>query len=410
MIIIRAAACAAAATLGLVLAGCGGPGGDGGTGVTENEIVLGATNALSGPAAGPCAPLSEGSQAWFDHVNANGGVRDRQIRFEVLDDGYVASRAVSNVRTLLGEPVLAVVGACGTTTAAAIADPLDQADVPYLFPYAGLASVVEPAKENVFSLFPLYERQIRPLVPYAFGELGPGSVFTVANQWPGYEDSIAISEEVTTASGGRFLGSLVTPIGTNDYTPAALQIKAADPDYLVVNASATDGAKLVNALVAQDALPTKAILGVATLAQGEFSSAVDEAATDKVIAASPIQLPPADDSECAQALEAAGLERESGHLFGCAVGQATTAALEQADELTREGLLRALGGWQEAEVAPGVLPPVTFTEQDHLGLDSVFVVRMNGREFQTTARCSLDAASGDPCAPVDEAGPTGDAG
>lgn len=93
-----------------------------------------------------------------------------------------------------------------------------------------------------------------------------------------------------------------------------------------------------------------------------------------------------------------------------ACGTTTTAALQQADELTREGLLRALGGWQEAEVAPGVLPPVTFTEQDHLGLDSVFVVRMNGREFQTTARCSLDAASGGECAPVDGAGPAGDAG
>ena len=158
--------------------------------------------------------------------------------------------------------------------------------MPYLFPYVGQANIVEPAKANVFSLFPLYERQVRGLVPFAFSELGAGSVFTVANQWPGYEDSIAISQEQALAGGGRFAGSLVAPIGTNDYTPAALQIKAANPDYLVVNASATDGAKLVDALVAQNALPGKAILGVATLAQGEFSSSVDTAASARVIAAS----------------------------------------------------------------------------------------------------------------------------
>lgn len=395
---------AAMLALGLLVAGCGGADTASDAGVSEKTIVLGATNALSGPAAGPCAPLSEGAAAWFEKANKDGGVRGREIEFKVLDDGYSAQRALTNVRSLLAEPVLAMVGACGTTTAAAIYQPLDQEGVPYLFPYVGDKSVVEPASDHVFSLFPLYERQIRGLIPYAFGATGPGSVYTIANQWPGHEESIAISEELAGQGGGRFVGSLTTQIGTNDYTPAALKIKDAAPDYLVVNMSATDGAKLVNALAAQDALPAKAILGVATLAQGEFSSSVDTGAAEKIIAASPIQLPPSGDSECATALQAAGLDLESGHLFGCAVGQATTTALEQAKDLSREGVVAALEGWQETDIAPGVLPPVSFTDDDHLGLDSVFVVELDGRDFRTVARCSISAEADSSCEPAGQGG------
>ena len=315
----RAAAGAAVLTLGLTVAACGTGGAS--AGVTGDTIVLGATNTLAGAGSGVCRPLTEGADAWFDHVNGNGGVQGRQIDFRVLDDGYAPERAIANVRTLLGEPVLAVVGACGTSTAAAVAGPLDEAGVPYLFPYSGLAAVVEPAKDNVFSLVPLYERQVRALLPYGFGELGPGSVFVVANQWAGHEDSITIAEQQTTALGGSFLGSQVTPLGTNDYTPLALQVKAARPDFVVANMGGTDAAKFVNALVEQDALPAKAVLGVSAMVGKEFATSYDTRAADRVIAASLIQLPPQQRSECAVALAAAGLEAEPMMLMGCAVGQ-----------------------------------------------------------------------------------------
>lgn len=398
----RLAAALSILGLGLTVAACGADGGS--AGVTEDTISLGATNTLAGAGSGVCRPLTEGASAWFDHVNAAGGVRERQIEFQVLDDGYAPERAIGNVRSLLGEPVLAMVGACGTSTAAAIADPLDQAGVPYLFPYVGLASVVEPPKRSVFSLVPLYERQVRALVPHGFDERGAGSVFVVANQWAGYEDSIRIAEEQTIALGGRFLGSQAAPLGTNDYTPIALQIKQQRPDFVVVNMGGTDAAKFVNALVDQGALPAKAMLGVSAMVGREFLSSYNPAAEDKVIAASVIQLPPEPGSECATALDTAGLEAEPMMLLGCAVGQATTTALEQAPELTRDGIIAALEGWDGAQVAPGVLPPVSFAPDDHLGLESVYLVRPQGREFHTVAECPIEAAGG-ACEPVGDGEP-----
>ena len=41
---------------------------------------------------------------------------------------------------------------------------------------------------------------------------------------------------------------------------------------------------------------------------------------------------------------------------------------------------------------------MAFTAEDHIGLDSVYMVRMNGRDFTTVARCSIEAsAAADQC-------------
>ena len=66
-----------------------------------------------------------------------------------------------------------------------------------------------------------------------------------------------------------------------------------------------------------------------------------------------------------------------------------------ADELARaEPDYIELEGWDGEQVAPGVLPPVSFAPDDHLGLESVYLVRPQGREFHTVAECPIEAAGG----------------
>jgi branched-chain amino acid transport system substrate-binding protein len=379
---------AAMAAVALVSTACGSSDGGGSTGVSESTIKIGITNALSGPGGSVCAPFTEASSAYFDMVNDNGGVAGHQIDYQVLDDAYDATRAVANMRELMSEDMFAFVGGCGTIQAAPLAPALTKSKIPYLFPYAGLRELVDPVSPYVYGLLPLYEDQIKALVPYVFEEKGAGSVYMAANEWPGYEDAIDNAKAATEQGGGTFLDSQVTKLGTADYTPVALAIKDAQPDYLIIDQGGADAVKLVDALVAQGALPKKGILGVSTLTTGVFLESHNTAADPLLHIASPVRLPAEPDSACAKALDAAGLAQDGATVFGCAQAELFVRAVEEADDLTRDGLVKALDQMTVEETA--VLPEVAFTEDDHMGVDSVYVQTLDRRKLTTVATSPIE--------------------
>jgi len=61
-------------------------------GVTANEIRMGRTNALSGPASS-YGVVSRAEAAYFNMVNEQGGIAGRKINFIYYDDGYSPPRA-----------------------------------------------------------------------------------------------------------------------------------------------------------------------------------------------------------------------------------------------------------------------------------------------------------------------------
>ncbi len=84
----------------------------------QDEIVLGMSTALSGPAANLGKDMRQGVLAGLERVNRAGGVHGRNLRLIALDDGYEPARAAPNMRQLLErEHVLAVIGNVGTPTA-----------------------------------------------------------------------------------------------------------------------------------------------------------------------------------------------------------------------------------------------------------------------------------------------------
>jgi len=58
------------------------------TGVQENEIIIGMSNALSVPASDLGIGIKQGAQAYFDRINQDGGVHGRKITVISQDDGY----------------------------------------------------------------------------------------------------------------------------------------------------------------------------------------------------------------------------------------------------------------------------------------------------------------------------------
>ncbi len=85
-----------------------------GTGVaaTGEPIVIGAVVGATGPA--DFSSASKGAQAYFDCVNANGGINGRPIQYIVEDDGWDPEKAVTVAKKLVEDDN--VVGMVGSTS------------------------------------------------------------------------------------------------------------------------------------------------------------------------------------------------------------------------------------------------------------------------------------------------------
>ena len=106
-------------------------------GVTSTTILLGGTSPLTGPAAS-YASVARGAKAYFDSVNAKGGVSKRRIEYEIVDDAYNPALTVQGVRRLVEQDeVFAVFNTLGTESNLAIRDYLNQMKVPQLFAASG---------------------------------------------------------------------------------------------------------------------------------------------------------------------------------------------------------------------------------------------------------------------------------
>jgi branched-chain amino acid transport system substrate-binding protein len=106
-------------------------------GVSSTSILIGGTSPLTGPAAS-YGSVARGAKAYFDSINAKGGVARRKIEYLIVDDAYNPAQTVQAVRRLVEQDkVFAVFNTLGTESNLAIRDYLNQVKVPQLFAASG---------------------------------------------------------------------------------------------------------------------------------------------------------------------------------------------------------------------------------------------------------------------------------
>lgn len=127
-------------------------------GVTSNKIVLGMTTPLTGPAAPGYLFIPQGAKAYFDYVNANGGINGRKVDLRVFDDQYNPALAKKGTSQLiLRDKIFAMYGALGTPPHSAVIQDLNRRGIPDVFVNSGAASFDNPRKYPMtFPYFPSY--------------------------------------------------------------------------------------------------------------------------------------------------------------------------------------------------------------------------------------------------------------
>jgi branched-chain amino acid transport system substrate-binding protein len=113
-------------------------------GASDKEIVLGNINPYSGPASAYGA-IGKAIGAYFDKVNAEGGVNGRKIKYISLDDGYNPAKTVEQARKLVEQDeVLLVFQPLGTPPNSAIHKYMNDKKVPHLFVATGATKWGDP--------------------------------------------------------------------------------------------------------------------------------------------------------------------------------------------------------------------------------------------------------------------------
>ena len=114
------------------------------TGASDTEIRIGQTMPYSGPVS-MLGTVGRAASAYFDKLNAEGGIQGRKVKLVSLDDGYSPPKALEQTRRLVEqEEVLLMFGTVGSASNQAVHKYLNCRKVPQLLILSGASRWNDP--------------------------------------------------------------------------------------------------------------------------------------------------------------------------------------------------------------------------------------------------------------------------
>jgi branched-chain amino acid transport system substrate-binding protein len=382
-------------TLLTAAAGCGGDGGDGNgggavPGVTDTEILVGTHMPLTGPAAAGYSKIAPATKAYFDYVNAAGGVHGRKITYKIMDDTYNPATTQQVVRELvLQDKVFAILNGLGTPTHTGVLDFLKTNRVPDLFVASGSRSWNQPDKyPGTFGFNVNYTLEGKILANHVKETQAGKKVCFLGQDDDFGRDSLAGIERVLGPVAAKQSYVTSNPnvgpqVGALKQAGCQVVMLATVPGFtaLTLGTAAKIGFKpqFVVSQVGADLATLAKQLGAATpLTEGLISTNYLPMSNDD---ADPwIQL-----YRRVNSAHNGNAEFDNNIVYGMSVGYLFVQSLQAAGkDLTREGLIAAVekGGFQ----GPG-LGPLRYSAEDHSGYGGARLGKVeNGRQayFGTT--------------------------
>src|ERR1700684_283433 len=140
-------------------------------GATDTEIRIGNIMPYSGPASA-YGVIGKTEEAYFNKINAEGGINGRKITFISYDDAYSPPKAVEQARKLVeSDEALLILNSLGTPSNSAIEKYLSAKKVPQLFVATGATKWNDP-KDVPWTMGwqPSYQSEARIYAKYILKE------------------------------------------------------------------------------------------------------------------------------------------------------------------------------------------------------------------------------------------------
>ncbi len=220
-------------------------------GVTPTSITLGQSAAFTGPAAQLGIQMRDGMKAYFDQVNAQGGVNGRKIQLVTRDDQYEPKLSAENTKKLIDEDrVFALIGYVGTPTSAASMPIFTEAKVPFIGPFTGAELLRAPLNRFIFNVRASYYDETDKIVEQLL-TVGMKR-FAVFYQNDAYgQAGLAGMERAVKSRGGEIVSRSTVERNTVDVAKAVGEIRPKSPDAIVMVSAYKSIAAFVRAMKKQ---------------------------------------------------------------------------------------------------------------------------------------------------------------
>lgn len=192
-------------------------------------LVLGQTADYSGPQSAPVKEATQAARAYFDAVNAQGGVNGNRIVLESLDDGFDPKRSVANARRLIDEKhVVSLFFFRGTANAEALAPVLIEKKTPL---FAGVGSSMKmhrPMNRYLFNMRAPVQTEVSTVVSQLAAQ-GVRDVAVIYTDDGFGNDALAGARKAFADRGIEPRVSVAIPRGSVEVDAAVEAIAKADP-------------------------------------------------------------------------------------------------------------------------------------------------------------------------------------
>ena len=316
------------------------------------DIVLGQSVALSGPAQELGKEMLLGAKTYFDQVNAAGGVRGRKIVLKTLDDGYEPPRAEANTRQFVEDAdILALFGYVGTPTSAASIPLAIKAKVPFFGAFTGAELLRTPMNRYVINVRASYFDETETIVR----QMTQGGITKIAVFYQNDSYGQAGLSGVEKALAKRSLqvtAKATVERNSTDVAAALATMLAAKPEVIVMISAYSSCAEFIKQAKAKQ-LATQ-FVNVSFVGTRALAKALGPAADGVII--SQVMPPPTANKfpvvvDYQKALRAAGVTDFSyTSLEGYIVARVFVEALRRGGDASRDALIRALESMRNVDV------------------------------------------------------------
>jgi ABC-type branched-subunit amino acid transport system substrate-binding protein len=322
----------------------------------------------SGLAAG-AKQMVEGTEAYFRHINDEGGINGRKIEWIVENDSYNPQQTVAVVKKLVDrDGVFAIVSTLGTVTNLAALPFLKQRGVPIINPAGGHERLNKPTDKNVFGILPLSSEIGESMAEHAIKELGAKrvAVFYQNDQFGKDQRDGAVayleSQDMEAVAEATYVPSDV------DVSAQVVALREAEPDAVILGVIPKHGSLFM--LEAQKLGWDVDVVGHNTMADPVVidlaGDALEGIHVNLMTAVSTMDRPAV--AEANEILAKYFPDTKPGYYpyLGMAGAIIFVEGVKRAGEnLTRETLIEALESLSNFD--PGVVPPIQWSADYHGG-------------------------------------------
>lgn len=353
-------------------------------GVTDQEIVIGSSSALSGHAGQLGTNYLHGAMSRINDINEEGGINGRKIKAIAYDDQYDPEKTIENTQKLINEDrVFALFNYVGTPTAVKIIPIVEEAKIPLVGLFTGANALRDPFRTYIFNTRPSYYQETELAVKYFVDNLKLSKI-AVFYQADAYGADGLEGAKIALQKRG------LSPVSLGSYERGTLNVEEAV--QVIINSKAeavimvgtySPTAKFVSLVKAKN---SKTFFhSVSFVGPEEFAKELGVNQENVFVT----QVVPPLYNELFDSVEKyqknlakyyPGEKPSFGGLEGYVNAKVLAEGLRRtAEPITRPGFIRAMESIKEYSTGTG--GAMSFSENNHQGIDKVFLTSLKNDEF-----------------------------